>query len=111
MDNKQKRPFRNRAIPNRFYTNQAEWERIGKKAKQAGMSRSTFIRYCTERAEVKPRLSPEEMEVYKRLIRLEETLHYLAQLAGSAGVSAVQGRLAGNIERLEFWIRKLHNDW
>lgn len=75
------------------------------------MSRSTFIRQSIANARVRPRLTPQEMALYKHCIALAGTLETLQQQSLEQGFTRIEGQLSAAISRLNYWLKRMHDDW
>lgn len=81
------------------------------RAKEANVSISEYVRQAVIDGKIIPRLSPEEMNLYKQLAGEARNLNQLAKLAHKEGLTNIVTKLTTLIQLFLFIIKKLSDDW
>ncbi|HVU59094.1 MAG TPA: hypothetical protein VHD83_28725 [Puia sp.] len=70
-----------------FFVTQAQYFIIQQKAAQAGVNISDYMRQSAIFGEVRSRWSPEEREIFKKMVGMSNDIHQLAVAARQEGIS------------------------
>ena len=81
------------------------------RAKEANVSMSEYIRQAVISSKIVPRLSPEEMNLYKQLAGEARNLNQITKLAHAQGVKSIAEKITTLIQLLVFIMKKLSDDW
>ncbi|HEY4205994.1 MAG TPA: hypothetical protein VGM31_04235 [Puia sp.] len=69
-----------------FFVTQAQYFIIQQKASQAGVNISDYLRQAAIFGEVRSRWSPEERDIFKKMVGMSNDIHQLAAAARQEGV-------------------------
>ena len=86
---------------------QNQYEQILDKASKAGLGAATYLRICGMQQQIKARLSDEELQYYKQLASMSNSLNQLAKAANTNGILMVLKEILATINEMNFIIENL----
>ena len=80
------------------------------KAREAGMLPTAWFRAAAKRAQVIPRLKPEDMRILRMLYGLANNLNQLTRLAHIEGLLSIQRKCRETLQEIDDTLKYLNSD-
>lgn len=94
-----------------FRLSEKEKKAFIERSEKAYMTPSEFLRRSLQDSKITARLSSEEMEIYKQLLRIGNNINTILKLAHIARINAVEGQCQEALSEINKHLKHLSNDW
>ena len=86
---------------------QKEYYYISEGANKAGLGNATYLRNCGLGHQPKARLSNDELNIYKQLVKMSTNLNSLTKIANASGVLSLLKEIVTTLNEINYVIDKM----